>query len=426
MTPAPRLARARRTTKAHHNLGTVVGFEFTRTIKKRRFWIATLAIPVVMAVIFVLVFASNSSTRATTQAQKNAALSFMYTDASGIIPESLAGAMGGRKAQDPATALAAVKSGTSEAYFAYPANPAKDPVKVYGVDKGVFANNTYEAVAKQVLAIAAQEKIGSPTLTAATGGDVRVDTETFREGQPSGGLGAALPPLMFLLLFYVVIILLSNQMLNSTLEEKENRVTEMILTTLNPTTLIVGKIISLFLVGLVQVTVFLAPIVIGYLFFRDRLALPDVDLSALTFEPGPMIVGALLLISGFTLFTAVLVAIGAVMPTAKEAAVVFGPLMALIFVPFYAISLILSDPSAPIVRVFTFFPLSAPVTAMLRNGFGTLSTGEAIVVIAMLFLLGIVILRLAVHLFRYGSIQYGSKLSITKTLRRRPAELAGK
>ncbi|MFP3632856.1 hypothetical protein SB776_40315, partial [Burkholderia sp. SIMBA_045] len=80
---------------------------------------------------------------------------------------------------------------------------------------------------KQVLAVAAQEKIGSPTLTAATGGDVRVDTETFREGQPSGGLGAALPPLMFLLLFYVVIILLSNQMLNSTLEEKENRVTEM-------------------------------------------------------------------------------------------------------------------------------------------------------------------------------------------------------
>ena len=47
---------------------------------------------------------------------------------------------------------------------------------------------------------------------------------------------------MFLLTFYVSILLLSNQMLNSTLlEEKENRVTEMILATLNPTTLITGK-----------------------------------------------------------------------------------------------------------------------------------------------------------------------------------------
>lgn len=84
-----------------HNLGTVVSFEFIRTIKKRRFGIATLAIPVVMAIIFGLVFASNSSTRATAEAQKNASLTFTYTDASGIIPETAASAMGGTKATDP-------------------------------------------------------------------------------------------------------------------------------------------------------------------------------------------------------------------------------------------------------------------------------------------------------------------------------------
>lgn len=409
-----------------YNLGTVVSFEFIRTIKKRRFWIATLAIPVVMAIIFTLVFASNSSTRATAEAQKKAPLSFSYTDASGIISDPVATAMGGKKAADPDTALEDVKAGRIDAYFAYPANPATEHVKVYGADKGIFANNTYEAVAKQLLTVAAQSRIGSPVLTAAAGGNVTVDTETYRNGTVSGGFGTALPPLMFLVLFYVSIILLSSQMLNSTLEEKENRVTEMILTTLNPTTLIVGKIISLFLVGLVQIGVFLTPILVGYTFFRNRLALPDVDLSSLVFEPGPLITGALLLLGGFTLFTAVLVAIGAVMPTAKEAGVIFGPLMALIFVPFYAISLILSDPHSPVVQAFTYFPLSAPVTAMLRNGFGTLSTTEAIIVIAELFILGILVLRLAVHLFRYGSIQYSSKLSITKTLRRRPPELTGK
>ena len=409
-----------------HNLSTVVGFEFIRTIKKRRFWIATLAIPVVMAIIFTLVFASNSSTRATSEAQKNATLSFTYTDASGIIPDTVATAMGGHKATDPDTALADVKAGRTDAFFAYPANPATEHVKVYGADKGIFADNTYEAVAKQLLTIAAKARIGSPVLTAAASGNVTVDTQTFRNGQVAGGFGTALPPLMFLVLFYVSIILLSSQMLNSTLEEKENRVTEMILTTLNPTTLIVGKIISLFLVGLVQIGVFLTPVAIGYAFFRDRLALPDVDLSALVFEPGPLLVGALLLLGGFTLFTAMLVAIGAIMPTAKEAGVIFGPLMALIFVPFYAISLILSDPHSAVVQAFTYFPLSAPVTAMLRNGFGTLNTTEAIIVIAELFILGILVLRLAVHLFRYGSIQYSSKLSITKTLRRTPPELTGK
>ncbi|WP_455834086.1 ABC transporter permease [Pseudarthrobacter siccitolerans] len=407
-----------------HNLGTVVAFEFTRTIKKKGFAVATLAIPFILILVFVLIFASNSSTEASADAQKNSAISFTYTDASGIIPPQMAQAAGGRSASDPDAALAAVKDGSSEAYFAYPKDPSSEPVKVYGADLGMFENGKYEAVAKQLLNAAAQSEVRNPQLAAALAGTVKFDSETYRDGQPSGGIGSVIPPLLFLVAFYIAMILLSNQMLNSTLEEKENRVTEMILTTLNPTTLITGKIISLFAVGLVQMLVFLAPVAAGYLFFRDSLALPEMDLASLVFKPGPMITGALLLLGGFTLFTGVLVAIGAIMPTAKEAGTIFGPLMAAMFIPFYAYSLIISDPQSPVVQVFTYFPLTAPVTAMLRNGFGTLSGVEAAIVIAELFIVGVLILRLAVHLFRYGSIEYGKKLSIAGTFRRK--ELAAK
>jgi ABC-type Na+ efflux pump permease subunit len=119
------------------------------------------------------------------------------------------------------------------------------------------------------------------------------------------------------------------------------------------------------------------------------------------------------------------VAFGAVMPTAKDAGTIFGPLLALNFVPFYAMTLIISDPHAPIVQIFTYFPHSAPVTALLRNGFGSLSPVEATIVIAELFIIGFLILRLAVHLFRYGSIQYSGKLSIAGTFRKR-SPLTGK
>jgi ABC-2 type transport system permease protein len=400
---------------AQHNLRTVVDFEFTRTMKKRGFWIATLAIPVVMAIVFALVYLSNSSTAASADAQKTATMTFTYTDDSGLITPDIATAMGGRQAADPDKALQDVKDGLSDAYFAYPAEPATQPVKVYGLDQGIFDNGKYDAVAKQLLTASAQATIGSPQLMAAAGSDVKTVSATFKDGQESGGFGAAVPPLMFLLIFYISIIL----------EEKENRITEMILTTLNPTTLIVGKVIALFMVGALQILVFLTPIAAGYLFFRDKLAIPDLDLSTITFDPGMMLVGALLLLGGFTVFTGVLVAIGAVMPTAKDAGTIFGPLMALIFVPFYAMSLIISDPHAPIVQIFTYFPLSAPVTALLRNGFGTLTALEATIVIAELFIVGFLILRLAVHLFRYGSIQYSSKLSVAGTFRKRNA-LTGK
>jgi ABC-2 type transport system permease protein len=211
-------------------------------------------------------------------------------------------------------------------------------------------------------------------------------------------------------------------MLSSTLEEKENRVTEMILTTINPTSLIVGKVLSLFMIGIVQMLVFALPFVIGFIFFRSQLNIPNVDLSALDFDPQTMIVGALILLGGFSLFTGTLVALGAVMPTAKDAGPIFGALMALIFIPFYTLSLIISDPNALIVQVFSFFPYSAPVTALLSNAFGTLPLWKAAIIIVELFVLAAIVLRLAVQLFRYGSIEYSRKVSIRDVLFRPNAD----
>lgn len=397
---------------AQHNLGTVVSFEFLRTITKTRFWIGTLSVPLIMAIVFGLIFVSNTTTEAASDAQGSAELSLTYSDASGLITPEQAAAFGAKPAASPEDGIEAVKTGAVEAYFNFPADPATTEVKVYGTDQGLFENNKYSAVAEAMLNEAVSARIGPDALSTLTAGDATIDVTTFKDGKETGGFNAALPPLLFLVIFYALIILLAGQMLSSTLEEKENRVTEMILTTLNPTTLISGKVIALFGVGLVQMIVFASPVVIAYVFFRDQIKIPDLDLAALVFDPVPMIIGFLLLIGGFALFTTTLVAIGAVMPTAKEAGNFMGVMMALIFVPFYAISLIFSNPESIIVQIFTYFPFSSPVTAMLRNGLGSLSISEAAIVIAILFIGSALMFRLAVRLFQYGSISYTAKVSI--------------
>jgi ABC-2 type transport system permease protein len=116
------------------------------------------------------------------------------------------------------------------------------------------------------------------------------------------------------------------------------------------------------------------------------------------------------------LFTGVLVAIGALVPTAKDAGVIFGSLIFAMFIPFCAISLIISDLSALIVQVFTFLPLTAPVTAMLRNGFSILDVLTAGIVIAELVVLGVVKLRVAVGLFCCGFIACTDKLNLCTVL----------
>ena len=80
---------------ARHNLGTVVRFEFIRTIAKRRFWVATLFVPVLLIIVFVLVFVSNSSTQTSAEAQKNAHFSFQYTDESGLVSPAIVDSLGG-------------------------------------------------------------------------------------------------------------------------------------------------------------------------------------------------------------------------------------------------------------------------------------------------------------------------------------------
>jgi len=221
-------------------------------------------------------------------------------------------------------------------------------------------------------------------------------------------------PLAFVAIFYLIVLMLGNHMLNITVEEKENRVTEMMLTTMSPTTMISGKIVAVAAVGLLQILVFVTIPVVALVAFRDKMQIPGLDLKDISAEPTQVVIGILLLLGGLTLFTGCLVAAGAVMPTAKEASSIFGAVVVGLFIPFYAISLIVTDPNSLIVNIFTFFPLTAPVTAMARNGLGNLEVWQAVTVIGILFATGTLMLMFAIRLFKHGSISYSNKLNILK------------
>jgi ABC-2 type transport system permease protein len=395
-----------------HNLRTVIGFEVRRALSKKRFWFLTLLLPIAIGIVLALVIFGNTVASNNFDNQSDAEFSFTYSDESGFIDPVIAAALAGTVTDGDAEAIAAVRAGGQDAHFAYPADLTTTPIEVYGVDRGLFENVKYVDIARQVLSMSAQDQIGNPMLTVLAVGNVPVSATTFADGKVASGLMGVIPPLIFLVMFFLIFTLLANQMLTSTLEEKENRVTEMILTTLNPNALISGKIISLFIVGLVQALVFLLPVLVGFFFFRSTLNLPNIDLSSFIVDPAQMIVGALIAIGGFALFTGTTVAIGAVMPTARDAGNIFGALIALMIVPLYAGSLVISDPQNPVVQIFTYFPYSAPITAMLRNAFGSLAGWEAAIVITGLFLLGAIVLRIAARLFRTGSIQYNNRVSL--------------
>lgn len=407
----------------HHNLGTVIWFEFTRTIKKPSFWAATLSFPILVCILFAIVFYSSQQTQNNTDKLSKEKFSIVYKDDSGVVVPKIAEGMQAKRVDDKAKAIEDVRNQKVDAFFYYPKNASKNTTEVYGKDSGLFENGKYDAIAKQLLILSANSKINSNELVEITKGNIKTNVITYlKNGEKSAGWMAAIPPLLFLALFYMAIVMLGSNLLNSTVEEKENRVTEMILTTLNPTDLIVGKLLATFLAGIVQTLVILTPIVIAYLLLGSNssaINLPDLgSINQLVIDPIRMLVGGLILVGGTLLFTGSLMALGAIMPTAKEASQWFSIVILAMFIPFYIISLILSDPNQLIVQIFTFFPFTSPVTAMLRNAFASLDSASSAVVITVLIVLGILIIRLAVHLFRYGAMQYDSKLSLKGILKR--------
>ncbi len=393
-----------------HNLSTVIAFEFIRTIKKKTFWLSVLAFPAIFGIIAGVMYISSVAADQASQQRKEEGFTTTIVDDSGLLLPQALESIQATVAPSKAAGIAAVKSQKIDAFFYYPPNPTQAPIQIYAKDTGLMENEKYSTVAQELLRMSASSTIDSPQLISVIRGDINTTLTTFENGEEVAGFERAIAPGLFLVLFYAIIVLLGNQMLTSTTEEKENRVIEMILTTLEAKTLILGKILALVMLGVVQVLVISLPTIAGYLLFKDQLSLPAIELSHLPIDFGSMLIGVIIFVLSFLLFTGILVAIGSAVPTAKEANSFFGVAIFSMFIPLYTISAIISDPSQLIVQIFSFFPLTAPVTLLVRNAVGNLSTTEAIIGITILLVSSLAALMIATHTFRYGTLEYNRKL----------------
>ena len=401
-----------------HNLSTVIRFEFLRTIKKKSFWVMALGFPIMMAAIFGIIFASNQSTSDAAEKLQNQQFSVAVTDDSKLIDQQLIHAVKAKTVTDKQQAIADVKSGKLDSYIYYPKDLAHQPVEVYGNDVGIFNNGRYSGVASMLLTQSVQNNIPADVRAVISGG-TSTTTTTYRDGEVYEPFKEMILPGVFLILFYLLISFFGGQMLTSTTEEKENRVIEMILTTIEARTLIIGKIISLIGLAFFQGLIIVLPTLIGYLLLHDKLSLPSLDLSSLPVNWPHIIVGFVIFALSFVLFTGLLVLIGSSVPTAKEAGQFFGLIMMLIFGPLYAVTLFISAPESPIVRFLSLFPLTAPIPLLLRNAVGNLTAWEIAIAITLLAVSAVVIMALAIRVFRFGALEYSRKVSLREMVARR-------
>ena len=404
-----------------HNLGTVFKFETIRVLKKPTFWLMALGFPLMFAALYGIMFWSQSTTMQAAKELEKQEFSLAATDDSKLVRPELLMAAKTKTVESKEAGINDVKNGKIDAYIYFPKDISKQKVEVYGKDVGLFQNGKYGAVAQSLLSQSVASSV-SQAQVAILQNKVQVSSTTYLDGKEHGGINEMIAPGLFLVIFFMLITFFGNQMLTSSTEEKENRTVEMLLTMVKTDTLITGKILSLMVLALIQMLVIVLPVAAGYLAFGSKLQLPNMDLSLLVFDPVRIGLALVIFLASFMMFTGMLVTLGAMMPTAKEANQWFGLVIMLIFGPFYGITAFVSFPDSPFVKFLSLFPFTAPIPLLLRNAVGNLPAWEGLLGVALLIVAAVFVLWLAVRIFRYGAMSYDSKLSLSALRMKRKAD----
>jgi ABC-2 type transport system permease protein len=197
-------------------------------------------------------------------------------------------------------------------------------------------------------------------------------------------------------------------------EEKENRISELMLTSISPHELIIGKIISLMILGIIQLIVLVIPALIIYKIGLNYNVIPNFISSAL--DAISILQYILLLIASYFLYTAGCVVIGTLSPTAKDANSFSGVFVIMVILPIFFIGSLASSSPDFMAYFLSYFPPSAPIAIMLRAIFGSLAEWEYWVALADIVISGALLAKLATYIFCKNAIEFTAKINLRKLL----------
>ncbi len=241
----------------------------------------------------------------------------------------------------------------------------------------------------------------------------RLDPETGEIIPAESELSAFAMPYVFALLFMMSLFFTSGYLLQGVSEEKENRLIEILLSSVSARQLLSGKVIGLGAAGLMQIVVWLISAVALLAIASIFISLPE----GLTIPIGLFIFGIIYFILGYLLFGILMATLGSIGSTARESSQWTGIIVMPAIIPVILIGLFIENPSHLIFTIFTLFPLTAPVAAIMKLSIGALPIWELLLSIAILIASILGAIWLAARVFRTFLLMYGKRPSLREMRR---------
>jgi ABC-2 type transport system permease protein len=403
------------------NTWLVLRQEVINTLTRRSFLLTAFGIPLISAAIFTAVSVLNKTAPQAVSGILNptgteVSLPEGFVDQSGLIetiPENVSeDAL--RAYKDEASAKQALLSGEISAYYLIPDDYLRlgqviyvgsefNPMDAY--DRG---SSIDEVLRFNLLGgdISLANIVSSPFAL-----QVMVLHPSTRLDQDS--------PLTFfipygvMLLYYMLILMSAGFLVSSLNKERESRVLEIMLATITPRELLAGKFIGLGLMGLLINILWVGSAYGLMILSGTTFRLPP----ELQFAPHVLLWGGVYFLLGYAVYASLLGAVGAMLPNLRETSQATVVVIMPMIIPLMFISVMVEQPNGLLAIGLSLFPLTSPVTMMLRLTVTTVPLWQLLLSVIILLLTAILILRAVASLFRAQTMLSGQPLSLKNIFR---------
>jgi ABC-2 type transport system permease protein len=387
----------------------VAWHEYSIQVRRKGFLLATFGMPVLMAALFAVVgLLAVGAERVKTVG---------YVDHAGLLAAQptrlvLTGdrAHDGALADEPVALLryaddaagrSALDGKAIEVLFVVPADyRASGKVTAYAPTRVPdMARSRFETLLRQGL-LAGQP--ADPRLTA----PVTAVRELTLDGAVNNPIARIIVPLLYAVLFYAATYSASSYLMQSVVEEKENRLMEVLGTSLRPGALMSGKILGLGLLGLTQRAVWVAGGLASLAVAAQMLPL----FNGVTLPWDTVLLMVALFVPSYLLYAASLAAVGAAVSVRQEGQQLAGIFSLAAALPSWFFLSILTDSNGPIATVLSLFPYTAPMTLLLRQETAPLPVWQIPLSLLLVSLAAAGMMWAAGRMLRYGMLRYGQRV----------------
>lgn len=233
-----------------------------------------------------------------------------------------------------------------------------------------------------------------------TGYKVSLDEEIEEEG-----FGNLVLSYAFSFLLYISLLMMGSLTMQSVIEEKQNRIVEVLLSSISAKELMTGKILGAATTGLIQMAIWLSPVVL--LVSTTIFVLPPEFVLSIT---ATQIIYLLVnFFIGLLLFVGLFATVGSIYENAQDAQSGLWPVMMLIIIPFFISLAFIRNPTNPIGEIGSFVPFASVIIMPVKITIIDTPLWEPILALVLNLAALFLIFPLAGKIYRIGILRTGKK-----------------